>query len=339
MEQHIKWLSIEQAKLGHDVHIWFNQGEKTTPSDRMILGFFPLHKVRPQFPAYFLFYLACSIKLIFTFSKVDSVHIHGDWSSFIFGRVIKKLSGADKLFFSVHGSIDQYTGIKKTLLLKAVKRADTVFCTGYNAHKTLLNHCKSMVQPSGIKPLFFEAPSLERHKRFTLVSVANLVKAKNLETLVEIAAELPDADFILIGDGTERHTLERTIELKALNNLFLKGFLPTESTAIALKKAHAFLLTSTKEGTPTAVLEAMAAGLPIIASTAGGLDEWLYSQQKEMLVDDPFDKTAYIEKIRNLMQNDQLINDLSNQNAQFARQFAWEKVALNITSQMLNAKT
>jgi len=103
--------------------------------------------------------------------------------------------------------------------------------------------------------------------------VANLWPVKDHRTLVEAAAlvrrQVPDVRFGLVGDGPERAYLERRV-----GELGLRGavhFLGTRYDVPAiLARASAFCLPSRAEGLSNAIMEAMAAAVPVVATDAGG---------------------------------------------------------------------
>ncbi len=111
-------------------------------------------------------------------------------------------------------------------------------------------------------------------------TVANLYPTKGIQYLIKAARAvnylLPNAMplFIVIGDGPEKAKLQRMIKkYKLENNFFLAGHLPYAYRY--LKAFDIFTLSSVKEGFPYVVLEAMAAGLPVVGTSAGGVAEML----------------------------------------------------------------
>jgi len=119
-------------------------------------------------------------------------------------------------------------------------------------------------------------PNLEREDRLIAV-VANMnVKSKGHSDLIaagqEICQEFPGAKFLCIGDGIERRELERTVEELRLRNHFL--FLGRrDDVPNILACCDLFVLPSWAEGLPNSVLEAMAAGVPVVATRVGGIPE------------------------------------------------------------------
>jgi glycosyltransferase involved in cell wall biosynthesis/serine acetyltransferase len=107
--------------------------------------------------------------------------------------------------------------------------------------------------------------------------VANMnVKSKGHSELVlagtEICREFPEAKFLFIGDGVERSHLERMVGELDLRDRFLFLGLRHDVAEI-LACCDLFVLPSWAEGLPNSVLEAMAAGVPIVATRVGGIPE------------------------------------------------------------------
>jgi glycosyltransferase involved in cell wall biosynthesis len=108
-------------------------------------------------------------------------------------------------------------------------------------------------------------------------TLARLVPVKDLPTLVRAARLVvdaaPEARFVLGGDGPERPALEglRT-ELGLATHVHLPGTLESRDVVAGLDVA---VLTSSSEGMPNFVVEAMAAGVPVVSTRAGAAPELL----------------------------------------------------------------
>ena len=103
--------------------------------------------------------------------------------------------------------------------------------------------------------------------------VANLWPVKDHRTLIEAAAlvqrRIPDVRFALVGDGPERDHLQRRIgELGLRDAVHLLG--TRYDVPAILARSSAFCLPSRAEGLSNAIMEAMAAALPVVATDAGG---------------------------------------------------------------------
>ena len=122
-------------------------------------------------------------------------------------------------------------------------------------------------------------------KRLVLGTIAELHPVKGQKYLIEALAGVHDLDFIcaIIGEGEERTNLERSIKEKNLDNkVYLFGHI--DRAASYLKAFDIFLLPSISEGLGYAVLEAGAAGLPVIASRVGGIPEIVENLRSGLLV-------------------------------------------------------
>jgi glycosyltransferase involved in cell wall biosynthesis len=118
-------------------------------------------------------------------------------------------------------------------------------------------------------------------------NVAALVPHKGQRHLIEAAAlvvrQIPDARFVIAGEGELRPTLERVIKEHRLEkHVILAGFRPDIHS---LHKAFdIFVMSSITEGLGTSLLDAMAAGKPIVATSTGGIPEVVVDGETGMLV-------------------------------------------------------
>jgi len=117
------------------------------------------------------------------------------------------------------------------------------------------------------------------------VTVARLRPPKDVMTLVRAIALLPpgSARATVVGDGPERADLaEEVRRLGVEGAVDLVG--EREDVADLLAAADVFALPTLSEGLPMSVLEAMAAGLPVVAAAAGGVPELVEDGQTGILV-------------------------------------------------------
>ena len=103
---------------------------------------------------------------------------------------------------------------------------------------------------------------------FLVATISRFDVQKNMACAFAIAERLPQLTFVWIGDGEERPALEHKAKDAGLANIVCTGFQPQASAY--LPACDAYLSTSRWEGLPLAVLEAMANGLPIVASDVTG---------------------------------------------------------------------
>ncbi len=152
------------------------------------------------------------------------------------------------------------------------------------------------VIPNGIDLVTFDAHLASRADARTILNlspetfvfgtVAHFYPAKNLveylKTCQKVHAQNPHTRFILIGDGPERESIERArAELHLENTVVLTG--ARHDASRLLRGLDTFVLPSVKEGMPWSLLEAMAAGLPCVATDVGA-NRWMLEPKAGWIV-------------------------------------------------------
>jgi len=104
-----------------------------------------------------------------------------------------------------------------------------------------------------------------------IISVSRLSKEKNLISVIRateiVKTRYPNCVVTIVGDGPEFNSLSMEIKLLGLDkNVFLEGGVPHHRIPALLNGCDMFVLASIYEGLPSAMLEAMACGLPVIAT-------------------------------------------------------------------------
>jgi glycosyltransferase involved in cell wall biosynthesis len=136
-------------------------------------------------------------------------------------------------------------------------------------------------------------------------NVAALVPHKGQQHLMDAAAlvvrEVPDARFVIVGEGELREALERQIKDKHLErHVFLAGF---RVDALELTKGFdVFALSSVSAGMSIALVDAMAASKAAVATSAGGIPEVIVDGETGFLVP-PRDHRAMADRIVLLLKN------------------------------------
>lgn len=173
------------------------------------------------------------------------------------------------------------------LLLPWIKRLDRFVVVSRQMRGELLqagfDEKRIAVIPNGVDVERFSGSagwltdrSTVQAARHTAVTVTRLSPEKGVDLLLEawglVHAQVPEARLVVVGDGPQRTALERQADRLGLNAAVqFIGEVP--DVLPYLRASDVFVLSSRSEGLPNALLQAMAVGLPCIATRVGGIPE------------------------------------------------------------------
>jgi len=173
----------------------------------------------------------------------------------------------------------------------AFDAADAVHCVSEALREEAAAYgllpAKAVQIPSAVDPAAFEpVPEAQRDDEFRIVVVAWLRWLKGIEYAVAALRKLVDAGVPArldvfggdplppLGEPSDRQRILHTVDDLGLHGrVHLHGHLAQKDLIGELQRSHAMLHPSLTEGIPTVILEAMACGLPIVASNCGGVAE------------------------------------------------------------------
>ncbi len=334
MENHVYKLTAEQRAAGCNVSLFFNGGERQNEDDVKILPYLNLRKIKPALLRDLVFYMPVFFVLLKAQKKYDVVHIHGDWSAFLWGKAIKKITKANALTGSIHGALKR--GKFWSFVYKKILSQYTfIYCTGKNEYNQLHKLIKSSApiywQPSGIESYFFDES--EYGKSIDVVHIGSFLPVKNHKFILEIAAKLPGVTFSLIGDGPIKAEIEEICKCRKIKNVDFHGNRKKEEIPSILQRSKIFLLCSFSEGTPTALLEAMASGNILITSSSNDFSDFLKHNENAFIFDE-FDIEQWVETIRSSLKNFTSYERVLINNKKISKKFSWEIAARKITQLM-----
>jgi glycosyltransferase involved in cell wall biosynthesis len=183
-----------------------------------------------------------------------------------------------------------------------------------------------------VRPINAElrAKLIGTNARHFILTVARLDKQKGLNYLLEAAALVPEAMFVVAGEGPERPALEaQTRALGLSNRVVFLGYRADVDDLLA--SCDLFVLPSLFEGLPLSVLEAMAAGKAVVATAIGGTDETIIHGETGLLVP-PADPAALASAIRTALADPILSRRLGAAGrARVHQQFSAESMVRRIT--------
>jgi glycosyltransferase involved in cell wall biosynthesis len=241
---------------------------------------------------------------IFTYlrrERPDVVHTHTAKAGAL-GRLAAWLAGVPVIVHTFHGHVFYgYFGQAKTRVYLAIERAlgrltSRVIAISESQREELsikyrvVSREKISVVQNGFELASFSRKEREiarqklglRPDQFVLAWAGRMAPVKDVPLLGEVirraAESLPQACFLVVGDGEQRAEFEAQIQ--GCDNVKLLGWRRDMETIWSA--ADAAILTSRNEGTPTALIEAMAAGLPFVATDVGAVADLAVGKLQEL---------------------------------------------------------
>lgn len=240
--------------------------------------------------------------------KPDIVHTHTMKAGFV-GRIAARLAGVPVIVHTSHGlGFQGYWGRRTTQFFILLERfaawnADRLATLTASLRDELVNVYrvsrpeKTVVLPLGLDlGRFAETPRGGGQFRAMydispdaplIAIVGRLVPIKNhdlfLRAIVRVTASRPDVRVMMIGDGELRLQLEAQVEALGLReNVIFTGWI--KDLAPVYSDLNAVVISSLNEGTPVSLIEAMAAGCPVVSTAVGGVPDLLESGKLGVMV-------------------------------------------------------
>ncbi|MDD4869226.1 MAG: glycosyltransferase [Kiritimatiellae bacterium] len=206
--------------------------------------------------------------------------------------------------------------IRRKMILKACSKAKGIICVCKALADRIIDAgvdvVKVHVVPNGLDSKLFkyrgkeevykELQAVVQHSAFSIqhskiiLFVSNLVPVKGPDIMLKIWATLvtrsrksevsnQNLQLMIIGDGNLRKKLEKqVIELGVSNSVIFLGNRPHEEVALWMNAVDCLCLPSRTEGMPNVVIEALASGLPVVATDVGGVSELLKNEPGARIV-------------------------------------------------------
>ena len=167
-------------------------------------------------------------------------------------------------------------------------------------------------------------------KNSLLIYVGRLSAEKQIERIKPVLEEIPDACLALVGDGPYRSQLEKIFENTQTNFI---GYLAGEELASAYASGDIFLFPSSTETLGLVLLEAMAAGCPVIGANKGGIPDIINDGVNGCLYDPEGDdegKSSLIEATKKILNNSNKKEDMRIEARKEAEKWSWNQATLQL---------
>lgn len=247
---------------------------------------------------YFLTGIALTAYVLFR-RRCGLVHAHWAVPTGVIGAIVAGLT-RKPLIVTIHGSDLRIAMDRKGLICRLFRwvchRADHVHCVSKVQAKALeqigIPAEKISVFPMGVDQSFVEH-ARNRNDLFpegapTVLSNRNLQPIYNVALLIRaipiVVQEVPEAKFLIAGEGPEREGLEReAATLGVSDHVQFLGRVPPDEMPRLLREADVYVSTSLYDGTSVSLLEAMASGCFPVVSDIPSNREWIVDGENGLL--------------------------------------------------------
>ncbi len=314
--------AMDCNRFSHSIYVFCNKVQALGKIKSGNASTIVVKRIFPNDPT-IIFRLAHAIRK----GKPDIVCTY-NWSG-IDGIIAAKSAGVKTIIHSEHGfNIGEIHRQKKRRILARrflFKYCDKVITVSKTLERWLteivgIEDAKITYIPNACDTnKFFPGKELEKRKKWgigeddiVIGTVGSLKELKNQKTLIEAFTQISRTDLklLIVGDGPERERLEDlTSSLGAKDKIIFTGIV--SDTACFYRAMDIFVLPSLAENAPSALLEAMATGLPIIATDVGDV-RYMLDDTKGGIIVRPKDARAITDGINCFLDRPSLAKEKSN---------------------------
>jgi glycosyltransferase involved in cell wall biosynthesis len=178
---------------------------------------------------------------------------------------------------------------------------------------------------------FFADESKRNAEQFTIICLGRVTPRKGVRFLIQafkiLSGRYENVRLLIVGDGNEKKSLEDLVQgLDLKDKVEFAGAIAHENVLGYYQRANVFVLPSLNEGMSNVMLEALACGLPVVATNTGGTKELLTDNVNGLVVKMK-DADDLAEKIEKLILNPELEKEMSLESRKLAQSLSWGKVA------------
>lgn len=281
-----------------------------------------------------------AIRRIIKQRRIDVVHAHGlFFHASLAGAVLGRLLGVPVVTTAHVGSLKSiggvasrlsalYQGTAGRLILASSKEVIAVSeAVAEHVQRQGAERRKINVIANGVDAEHYSPAAQRGHTGGPrMIFVGRLITNKGpqhlLDALPEVIDRFPAAECWFVGDGPLRRELERRAREAGLErNVSFLG--ERDDVPDLLRQSDVFVRPSLSEGLPLAVLEAMASGLPVLATPVGGTPELVEDDATGFLIE-PSDVSALKDRLVRLLGDEDLRENMGRRGRQAAVDYDWD---------------
>jgi glycosyltransferase involved in cell wall biosynthesis len=330
-------MAMHLSRRGHEVHVITSHDDGLSDFDEEN-GFY-IHRITWQ-KIHILGSLSFWLKIFLMIRKIKPDIVHAqDLYMGIPACLTKKILKIPYVVWGQGSDVYCPSLCIRISTKPVLQNADAILALTENMKNKLKDIYDSEISvvPNGIDLKEYSGEMINSdkdHKTKNILFVGSLYPIKGVQYLIMamklVHDKLPDAKLILVGDGKERERLAAlSIQFDIQNYVQFVGKIPHKMVQTFMQRADVFILPSLSEGLPNVILEAMACGLPIVASRVGGIPDIITNDVNGYLVEVK-DTDDIANKIILLLQNDTLRKKLSDNNKHLVKKYAWDNVIVEL---------
>lgn len=310
--------------------------------DRLSIDYHPTHKdgSKREKAVFFLKQLVLFNIKVFKY-KIIHLHTSHGWSYrrlfliLLISKLLKK-----KVILHIHGSqfdlyYDNTNKIERFFIRQGLKYSDYVIAlsdTWKEKIMTIERTSNVVVILNTVNTEKYAVSDRNIHKPLSVLFLGRLGERKGIYDILK-AISLLDYEqyfFILAGDG-ELEKVKKIISEEKLNKyVSVPGWVQGDQKIKLLQNADIYILPSYNEGLPIGILEAISSGLPVIASSIGGIPEAVIDGVNGYLIE-PGDFKSLANKLQELYKDQQKLKDFGYT----SEKIALEKFSMNRAEKQL----
>jgi glycosyltransferase involved in cell wall biosynthesis len=269
-------------------------------------------------------------------SRADVICSHWLVPSGLIGALLSRMLNKPHIAIEHSGALHLLAGMRGGARLARfiIDGCNRVVTVSEDLKQKLLALCpdaggKAEVIPMGVQHC--EAmKNTQSELETTILFIGRLTEVKGVDVLLKAVQQIDGAQLLIAGDGEQRNTLETLVRNLSVNAKFLGQVEATRkstllSSCAAIVIPSRVLADGRTEGTPVVCLEAMAAGLPVVASSVGGLAEIIIDGHSGLLFE-PGNHAMLAEKLMLVSSDAELRRKLSRNAHLTASDYSWSRI-------------